>query len=292
MTAVPYEPIRPLQEKEVDPNISLGQRYERMWRNNKESCFSEEAKRKFYERWGIELGLVEDIFRWDRGVTMTLLEQGLSPGILIARTGTTEAEAEVDIATISSHVKTLQEFEMAFVSSKAGLTAHFIRQLHELLLANQKTYTVVVPGQGFEDRPLPKGSFKNTPNNPFERDSPHVKIKSYCPPEDVEAEVIKLCDLFKDLHIQEMSPVVRAAWLHHRFTQIHPFPDGNGRIARTLASLVFLKAGWPPLIIRRDEDRSVYLDALEAADGGNLEPLSRLFFDRLRGEMLEGTSIN
>ena len=32
---------------------------------------------------------------------------------------------------------------------------------------------------------------------------------------------------------------IEATWLHHRFTQIHPFQDGNGRVARALASLVF-----------------------------------------------------
>ena len=37
---------------------------------------------------------------------------------------------------------------------------------------------------------------------------------------------------------------VEAAWLHHRFTQIHPFEDGNGRVARALASLVFIPDGF------------------------------------------------
>jgi len=43
-------------------------------------------------------------------------------------------------------------------------------------------------------------------------------------------------------HENRLSVEVRAAWLqHHRFTWIHPFQDGNGRVARALASLVFLK---------------------------------------------------
>ena len=56
-----------------------------------------------------------------------------------------------------------------------------------------------------------------------------------------------------------------AAWVRHRFTQIHPFQDGNGRVARLLATLVFSRAEWLPLVVRRD-DRVRYLDALEAAD--------------------------
>ena len=39
----------------------------------------------------------------------------------------------------------------------------------------------------------------------------------------------------------DVAPEVEAAWLHHRFTQIHPFQDGNGRIARALATLIFVK---------------------------------------------------
>ena len=46
---------------------------------------------------------------------------------------------------------------------------------------------------------------------------------------------------------------VEAAWLHHRFTQIHPYQDGNGRVARALASLLFIKAGWFPVVVTRDD---------------------------------------
>jgi hypothetical protein len=73
-----------------------------------------------------------------------------------------------------------------------------------------------------------------------------------------------------------IRPHVRAAWLHHAFTQIHPFQDGNGRVARTLATLVFVKSGYFPLVINRD-DRERYIDALEAADLGDMSPLIRLF---------------
>lgn len=71
-------------------------------------------------------------------------------------------------------------------------------------------------------------------------------------------------------------PEVEAAWLHHRFTQIHPFQDGNGRVARLLATLVFVRAHWFLLVVTSDE-RDVYIDALEAADKGDLKPLVSLF---------------
>src|ERR1700675_4837639 len=81
---------------------------------------------------------------------------------------------------------------------------------------------------------------------------------------------------------------VEAAWLHHRFAQIHPFADGNGRVARAITSLVFIKAGWFPLIVKRD-DWNRYIDALEAADAGDLRYLVALFVEAQRNTLILAT---
>jgi hypothetical protein len=64
--------------------------------------------------------------------------------------------------------------------------------------------------------------------------------------------------------------------LHHRFTLIHPFADGNGRVARCLATLILLRQNWFPLVVTRG-DRTDYLSALREADQGDLAPLVLLF---------------
>ncbi len=51
--------------------------------------------------------------------------------------------------------------------------------------------------------------------------------------------------------------------LHAAFVRIHPFADGNGRMARLVANLPVLRAGLPPIIIPR-EQRKEYIDALSA----------------------------
>jgi len=90
---------------------------------------------------------------------------------------------------------------------------------------------------------------------------------------------------------ESLLPVeVKAAWLHHRFTQIHPFQDGNGRVARTLESLVFLKAGLFPLVIR-DADRQDYIGALKAADRGDLGPLVAIFARRQKEAILHALGL-
>jgi prophage maintenance system killer protein len=83
---------------------------------------------------------------------------------------------------------------------------------------------------------------------------------------------------------------VEAAWLHHRFAQIHPFADGNGRVARAIASLVFIKAGWFPLVVRRD-DRARYIEALERADADDLRPLIAMFVEAQRNAVIQASEV-
>ena len=99
-------------------------------------------------------------------------------------------------------------------------------------------------------------------------------------------------DRLIELHEAHVSvpPEVEAAWLHHRFTQIHPFQDGNGRIARALATLVFVKAGWFPLVVR-NEELALYLDALEQADRGDLRELVKLFAGLQKDELIKALSV-
>lgn len=102
------------------------------------------------------------------------------------------------------------------------------------------------------------------------------KIHEYCPPLQVQSEMERLLNLHLEHSQKGVSPEIEAAWLHHCFAQIHPFQDGNGRVARALASLIFIRAGWFPLVINRDR-REEYISALEAADRGNLTDLVGLF---------------
>lgn len=51
------------------------------------------------------------------------------------------------------------------------------------------------------------------------------------------------------------------AWTHLSFVRIHPFFDGNGRIARLIANLPLLKCGHPPILISA-ASRVRYIDAL------------------------------
>jgi Fic family protein len=69
--------------------------------------------------------------------------------------------------------------------------------------------------------------------------------------------------------------IERLAYVHHRFEQIHPFLDGNGRTGRLLLNLLLLRRGFAPIVIEKRR-RERYLDCLQDADGGNLSSLAEL----------------
>ena len=84
----------------------------------------------------------------------------------------------------------------------------------------------------------------------------------------------KMQDLIKWLNLQKkkMHIVELSALLHHKFVHIHPFFDGNGRTARLAMNLLLMQAGYPLVIILKN-DRKKYYDVLDKADSGKYEPM-------------------
>jgi len=73
---------------------------------------------------------------------------------------------------------------------------------------------------------------------------------------------------------QDLHPVRHAALAHYKLVFIHPFMDGNGRTSRLLMNLILMRAGFPPVIVRR-ADREVYYRHLQAANEGDIRPFIR-----------------
>lgn len=72
--------------------------------------------------------------------------------------------------------------------------------------------------------------------------------------------------------------VLRAAVGHAWFTHLHPFVDGNGRVARLLTNVMLGQDGLPPAIVKASAQRSGYIAALAHSDeGGDILPLAGLF---------------
>ena len=85
-----------------------------------------------------------------------------------------------------------------------------------------------------------------------------------------------------DLIEREPSPGVRAVLGHWLIGYVHPFPDGNGRIARFLMNALLAGGGYPWTVIRVD-DRAEYLAALEAASvESNIRPFAHFVARQIR----------
>jgi Fic family protein len=234
--------------------------------------------------WAIETGIIERLYSVDRGVTIALAEVGLEAMDQFNAEGRLTSEARLLI----EDQRAALEMVMDIVGGARELTSSYIRELHRGLTEHQDTRDAIdAQGRRFA-APLLKGEWKRLPNNPIRPDG---RVHEYCPPEFVQDEIERLLAWHAAHESARVCPEVEAAWLHHRFAQIHPFEDGNGRVARALTAAVFLRAGYLVLVIRDEEHRDPYLDALEAADSGNLKPLVDLFADVQGADLNDAVSL-
>jgi len=136
---------------------------------------------------------------------------------------------------------------------KDEITASDLFDLHRLVISEQ-----------IFDVYKPLGDWKkenNSTNITADNQSKTIEFSDYW-------EVPQLMDrwlelLNNEIRISKEPPEVLMSYtkLHVSFVAIHPFWDGNGRVARLIANLPGLKAGQPPIIIEK-ERRYDYIMAL------------------------------
>lgn len=260
-----------------------------VWQERKTALEEDGAYKEFIKKlqreWAIETGIIERLYTWDRGVTEVLIEQGIESSIIAHRGGVSQRDAEHIRSLINDHLAIVEGL-FGCIKGEEPLTEHFISGLQAQFTAHQD-YTEAVTAAGDIARvTLQKGEYKTLPNNPRRPDG---EIHSYCPPERTKEEMEALIRMYREADASH-APEVKSAWLHHRFTQIHPFQDGNGRVARALASLVFLREGLFPLVVR-ESDREEYISALEAADSGDIGPTITFFARRQREAILKALGL-
>jgi Fic family protein len=279
-----WHPIRDLPADPINSTDGQLESLSSVWRTEKERLIAagtlDEFEKRLRREWSIETGIIENAYTLDRSVTRALIEKGIDAA-LIPRDASNPDNALV-ARVIQDHYDALEGM-FDFVKDLRPLSTSYIKELHAALLRNVESYVAVDQfGRAFE-KSLEKGRYKLMPNSPVRRDG---LAEEYCPPEHVASEMDALIRMYLEHESQDVPPEVEAAWLHHRFSQIHPFADGNGRVARAIASLVFIKAGWFPVIVKR-EDKPRYIDALERADDDNLRALVSLFVEGQRNALLQ-----
>ena len=274
-------PWRDLAAPELDSIIKI-------WAEQKERLKGTSQLNQFTERlsreWAIETGIIENLYQIDRGVTQTLIERGFQAEFLTH--GSTNRPASYVINLLRDQQDTLEGI-FDFIARRRNLSTSYIKELHAALVRSQDNTDAQDPAGNLVEIPLIKGEWKRQPNYPTK----NGVIFAYCPPEQVASEMDRLADMHQAHLAEGVAPEVEAAWLHHRFSQIHPFQDGNGRVCRSLASMVLVRAGLFPLVVTRD-DKNRYLDALEAADQGDLGVLVSLFAALQRAQFRKATALS
>lgn len=111
----------------------------------------------------------------------------------------------------------------------------------------------------------------------------YLRTSRYAPP---RWEAVRdAIPAFFDLLEQEREQGVRAVLGHWLFGYIHPYPDGNGRMARFLMNAMLASGGYPWTVVRV-EDRNAYLAALDRASiDGDIEPFAGFIAERVRWSM-------
>ncbi len=118
----------------------------------------------------------------------------------------------------------------------------------------------------------------------YRNDRVYIRGSRHLPPPK-EAVADAMDALFHCIK-EEPSAAVRAVLGHYLFVFIHPYMDGNGRMARFLMNALFASGGYSWTIIENTK-RDQYMDALRIADEErNLEPFAQFIYRAMSGVLI------
>ena len=161
-------------------------------------------------------------------------------------------------------------FLISILKDDRDLTESEIRELHKMILVEPyKSAAQTADGQAVT-KTIRIGEYKQMPNHVL---TPTGEIHYYANPEDVPMLMGELVSWYNEARRNDaIHPSVLAAFFHHRFVAIHPFDDGNGRLARILMNLILMQKGYPPAVVKLKE-RTDYYAALAQADKNEYEAI-------------------
>ena len=143
------------------------------------------------------------------------------------------------------------------------LTQSFIRTLHKTLLREDYKVYRDLPGGIQTSYVIHAGQYKTRPNSVITRYGDRFE---YASPEETPSLMADLVDWYNQAEQEgKLSPVELAALFHYRYIRIHPFEDGNGRIARLMVNFILTRHDYPMVVVR-SRKKSEYLEALHQTD--------------------------
>jgi Fic family protein len=221
-----WRPIAPLSDVERGIDLAAMPPLSENWRASRKRIqeFSSvqlaEFNLRLIRRLSVETGILERLYDLDRGTTEALVAHGFAEEFVTRSNTNIEPALLIDL---------LRDQEAAIqlvidcVTRRRALTKGLIHELHSILTRHQEITTAVDQFNGRFEIPLLKGKYKERPNDPRRPDG---SIHEYCPPVSVDMEMSNLLD-WNTTYAGD-DPIVVASWLHHRFTQIHPYRTVTG----------------------------------------------------------------
>ena len=176
-----------------------------------------------------------------------------------------------DYKEIKAHDLAISKVKEFAKDKERKLNEATIRELNKLILKEPFWKEAVTSGGQQTKKEIIPGKYKKDPNSVRTEGG---DIFHFTEPRDVPIKMQELMNWFhKEMEHSTLPIASFLAKLHHKFIVIHPFDDGNGRIARLWINYVLLYFGYPPLVIK-SEDKRNYFAALQRADHGDINSLA------------------
>ena len=175
--------------------------------------------------------------------------------------GRTEGEALMrDYEEMKAHNVGLELMKKEALDKQRPLSESFIRELNSIILVGDFYKT---SRDGDYRYKIHVGVYKTRPNSVI---TPTSELFNYASLEETPAMMSDLVKWYNDEERKGiLSPVEFSVLFHYRYIRIHPFEDGNGRIARLLVNYILHRHGYPMIVIPTT-DRNNYLDILNQCD--------------------------
>ena len=175
-----------------------------------------------------------------------------------------KSKREMDLVEAEAHIRALREFLFLFSRNHRFSSADIVK-MHRIWLGGIYEWA----GK-YRQVNISKGGFTfavaaQIPGLMEEFGKGPLRSKTPC--------------LFK----KESAVAEALAVVHTELILIHPFREGNGRIARMLATLMAVQAGYPPLDFGgvRGKTKEAYFSAIQAGLDRNYEPMKGVFSEVL-----------
>ncbi|KAJ3010074.1 hypothetical protein HKX48_007594 [Thoreauomyces humboldtii] len=250
------------------------------WKALQESQTSIEAAiSQFARHAAISTNVLEGVFSVEGQSWPRLVKRGFIQNSIEGISMASRIQKKQKIVSILQNTEACFGNLTAVLRDRSLYAEQFVQVIHAKLLSDDNV-EISEDDDGRYANLIPRGKYRRVPC--FTQHESKGYETRFCPWKDVSREMSWYFEQARKILADEnLNPFLAAAWCQFAFLRIHPFADGNGRVARIISSIPLLLAGLPPIVVSAAR-KSEYFDCLDEADTkGDCSPLA----DYLKREM-------